>query len=586
MKNYKNIITVLLIILFSVKLLAEGDQKNKTNKLNKTNGEPEYARFNINKISTWIKNDGESDNNRNGNSGFVYPKGSNKACFFQSGLVWGGKVNGQIRVGGSTYNSGLKPGKILANGEAENSELPHVRIYRVRRDYKSADLSMEAEDEGKSINDIFKQYEKDWNEWRAEDGAPFEDINNDGIYNPKIDIPGVIGADQTIWFVANDLDEEQVKSLYGSLPIGIELQATFWGYKIEGTPLNNIMFRKYVVINKSRNNIKDMYFSMWSDPDLGDATDDLVGCDTLKNMSFCYNGNSVDATYHSYIPACGFVLLQGPVVPGNPDDVAEQFGNKINGKKNLGMTSFHGMMKSAGFNNKIYGDPNLGDYNKGTLAWYNFFQGNWNDGTPFPIPDVLGGGSTKFPFSGDPLTGEGYVDGILFLPADRRMGLGTGPFTFAEGDSQEVIFAQIAAGGVPQIERLESIKILKQYADFAIEFYKRDYFNFDKSSPSVNGIGFENSILLKWDVDKSYSSSNKFPVQGYNVYQLPELNSKINEYKRIKTFDIVDGIKNIIGFSKPFDGYSTEVKQFGTDNGIEKFIKIDKDYFDNSRLLS
>ena len=55
MKNYKNIFIVLLLVIFSVHLQAEGDEKNKQNTLYKTNGQPSYARFNINNISTWIK---------------------------------------------------------------------------------------------------------------------------------------------------------------------------------------------------------------------------------------------------------------------------------------------------------------------------------------------------------------------------------------------------------------------------------------------------------------------------------------------------------------------------------------------------
>ena len=48
------------------------------------------------------------------------------------------------------------------------------------------------------------QYETDYNEWPVEDGAPFNDINNDGIYTPGIDNPYI--GDETMWCVSNDLD--------------------------------------------------------------------------------------------------------------------------------------------------------------------------------------------------------------------------------------------------------------------------------------------------------------------------------------------------------------------------------------------
>ena len=31
---------------------------------------------------------------------------------------------------------------------------------------------------------------------------------------------------------------------------------------------------------------------MYADPDLGDASDDLIGCDTLLNSGFIYNNGS------------------------------------------------------------------------------------------------------------------------------------------------------------------------------------------------------------------------------------------------------------------------------------------------------
>jgi len=144
--------------------LAKGGG-NKSARLNKSLGEPVYTKININNISTWIKNDGETDINQNGNSGFVFPKGSNKTAVFQSGFLWGGRVDGQFRVGGSTYRQGTVPGRILPNGQPANPQDPDVRIYRVRRDYKDGDLSAElADGDGPTIEAIRAQYEKDWNE--------------------------------------------------------------------------------------------------------------------------------------------------------------------------------------------------------------------------------------------------------------------------------------------------------------------------------------------------------------------------------------------------------------------------------------
>ena len=124
------------------------------------------------------------------------------------------------------------------------------------------------------------------------------------------------GADQTIWFVANDLDPTITTFLYGAQPLGIEMQATFWAYAQTGA-LGNTFFRKYKIINKSQTDFQDMYVSMWSDVDLGNASDDFAGCDTTLSLGYCYNAQANDATYNPLPPpAVGFDFFQGPILDG------------------------------------------------------------------------------------------------------------------------------------------------------------------------------------------------------------------------------------------------------------------------------
>lgn len=66
------------------------------------------------------------------------------------------------------------------------------------------------------IQQLKQQYEKDWNEWPADKGAPYYDEDNDAIYDPNSDVPGVPGAVQTIWINYNDSISE---SNYGSLQL-------------------------------------------------------------------------------------------------------------------------------------------------------------------------------------------------------------------------------------------------------------------------------------------------------------------------------------------------------------------------------
>ena len=121
-------------------------------------GEPVSTLININRLAMWIRSDGLSANNPYGDLsrnaiqwGALYPRGKPVGVVYADGLVWGGFVHdGQqpaLRVGGSTFRSGLAPGAITAPGVVENPADPNVnRIWRYRPDWQTADLTAEALD--------------------------------------------------------------------------------------------------------------------------------------------------------------------------------------------------------------------------------------------------------------------------------------------------------------------------------------------------------------------------------------------------------------------------------------------------------
>ncbi|HKJ82381.1 MAG TPA: T9SS type A sorting domain-containing protein [Ignavibacteriaceae bacterium] len=582
----------LSLFLVNIAFASGKNGGDKTKTLNKTTDAIRYTHFNINKISTFIYNNGDADLANNSNSGLIYPKGSGKTAVFESGLVWGGKVDGQIRVGGSTYGSGLLPGKIISKGVAANPEDIKNRVYRVRPDYKTADLSSEVNDREGTPDQIREQYKKDWIEWPAADGAPYKDVDGNGIYNPSVDIPGVPGSDQTLWFVANDLDSVQAKSLYGSTSMGIEMQVTVWGYnQRNSTLLNNMFFKKYKVINKSDKNFTDMYFGYWSDVDDGNAGDDVDGCDTLLDLGYTYNYNAVDATYTPLPPpAVGFTFLQGPIVPGVPGDTAMFDGKFLSGKKNLGMTSIGYIHKSSP---EPYSEPALGSYKHGTLYIYNYMQGKINDGRYYPIPESLGGGNTPFPYSGDPVNKTGWLDGTDLPPGDRRIMINSGAFNMAPGDTQEVVLAEIVAGAEPGLTNLSAVTLLKQYTKAIRQIYKNgDPFAAIPDMPRLTASDYDNSAVLSWGdepgsvrkvEDQSYG---KYNFEGYNIYQLPTDSSGLDEGVKIATFDRVDDVTNILDyFPEPKSGKLIQrLVQSGTDSGVRRYININRNYLNKDPL--
>ena len=596
---------MLLVAFAFMDVRAEGGDK-KDNTLNKITGSPVYKKFNINNISTFFKNDGESDINPNGNSGLEFPKGSGKTAIFQSGFLWGGVVDGQTRVGGSVYRQGTVPGKILNSGvpwqdlQAESPTLDHVRNYRVRPDvippdgprpenYIEGDVTSEVNDGEGSAQDIIEAYYRDWREWRGQDGAPYTDVNNNGVYDYTVDIPGVAGADQTIWFVCNDTDPNQTQFMYGSLPMGIEQQVTVWGYNRTGA-LGNMLFRKYKIINKSNITFEDMYVSMWNDPDLGDASDDFVGCDTLLSLAYVYNANARDNIYGRFPAAAGFDFFQGPIVP-SPGDSAIFEGQWIQDFKNLPMTAHYFFINP----DAVYRDPTQGQYS-GTLEWYNYMQGRvGTTGQIFPIPPQLGGGETVFALAGDPVARTGWVDGLQHAADDRRAGMASGPFDMAPGDVQEIVVAEIAAGGFDPVDRLGAVSLLKFY-DLAAQFAYDNFFVIPPppQAPQVTAAPFDREVVLHWggnlaavNATENYDNAG-FKFEGYNVYQLPDPSASKEQAKLLATFDVVNGVGKI--FDLVFDitsgTVSEKVVQFGNDNGIERSFSIKNDEFSGGALLN
>ena len=193
------------------------------------------------------------------------------------------------------------------------------------------------------------------------------------------------------------------------------------------------VYARFKMINKGDKTLKDFYACIWFDPDLGDANDDLVGCDTLDDVFFCYNAYPEDTEYGTRPPAVGAKILEGPIVP-SPGDVAHVDGVPVPNYKNLGMGSF------AMFVNP-YGPDTP------TQSYY-FMRGLQKDGSPIP------NGSLYF-CPGDPVTGTGDLD---VNPADRRMMANVGPFTFRPGDTQQVVIRLSAARAS---DRLASVSELR-----------------------------------------------------------------------------------------------------------------------------
>ncbi|MBN1481530.1 hypothetical protein EH223_04130 [candidate division KSB1 bacterium] len=490
----------------------------------------DYQQFDGNTIACWMGNDGQIVTQVvTGGSGMEWPKGSNKTIDYASGIWLCGKdPSGSIRTACAEYSSEFQPGPLGSD--------PKDTKYRI---YKISSTDNREEGEG------------DWEEWPYDLGAPTLKAadGSDSLDADGKKIPGLIG-DQTMFWVMNDGQAAAHANVFSTSPMNVEVKVTVFGFN-KADPLGNIMFMRFEFENKGNISFDSCYVALWDDPDLGDAADDLVGCDTTLSLGYCYNGGPVDATYGTTPPAIGMDFFQGPEVP-------------VGSGNYLPMTSFVYYWNGAP---DPFGDP------EDAPQMFNFMKGFTSDGTSYTDAE---GQPTKFVFAGDPVTGSGHLDDHA---DDRRFLMSSGPFTLNPGDRQVVVGAKIIAPGT---DNKSSVTALRFFDSFAQNAFDNDFVLPQPPAPSVTATQESGKIVLTWQDDndkykdiEQYSFSG-YEFEGYNVYQGE---SESGPWKLIATYDIVNDYG--IVFDNTFDVATGLVLEkpvaFGSNSGMNRNITIDMD---------
>ncbi|MBI5402562.1 MAG: T9SS type A sorting domain-containing protein [Ignavibacteriae bacterium] len=412
----------------------------------------QYSFLNANNISTVFSNTGifNKDPRTANTPGFEWPKGSGKFAFLSSGLCLSARVNGFIRQAMASYNGEFTSGYCIDSTPFTNSNL---KIYKV------------SAGDNQNTN-------PDWANWglMVPFGAPYRDVNNNGIYEPAIDTPGVKNAASTIFICMTDGFSSTHTSTEGfgggTLPLYAEIHLTAWCYSQPS--YNDMQFMKYEIINKGKRAWNGTYLSFVCDPNLGYPLDDYVGCDTIRKLSFCLNGRNTDSVYGIAPPAAGIVLLKG-------------LSNKsITPNVDLGLTSF------AAYNSfNVTCETNPAN----PLQAYLFMKGYKNDSSAWlDATNKIGNYyvKTKYCYSGNPEYNTGWIEkkgrvencnrdstGIFYSfnnYGNRKFlfSSGSDDLIMNPGDTQVVYLGQLVARGTTDIN---SVTKLKELSINAIELY-------------------------------------------------------------------------------------------------------------------
>lgn len=566
MKNIKRIFAFLLVAtLVAMPLFAGITEQSDKTALGKTSIQSTGA-FDGNRIDDDLENNGMIVSHRiTGHSGLGWPAGNSTYTIYASGIWLAGKVThtvtgsaGQdssvtsIRTAVAEYGPEFTSGPWGSDGTDPADVLYKVNI---------SDLDDPAGN-------------PDFAAWPVDQGAPWVDEDGDGVYTPMpggLDHPEFIG-DQVIYYVMNDGVTTDHK-IFGTDPLGVEVRTTIWGYdRVDA--FGDMMFVKTQIYNKGGNDVKDMYLGIWSDPDLGNAGDDFVGCDLDLSLGFCYN-DGADLSFGYEAPAVGYDFFQAAFPTNDPADQQYCFGELKSGYTGLPMSSFVKYING----DDVYTDPN------DEIEAYNYMSGFLRDGSPFI--NSATGEATKFVHPDDPSlnidgTDNIWVDGDDNAADDRRFLMNVGPFNFDAGDSAEVVFGILHAQGNSALGSVSLLKFNDKYAQAAYDA------NFDlPPAPPVPELTVSRAageIILEWeDNAEDYSvyvagNDSYYDFEGYNVYQ-HETVIGVGAKTLVATYDLKNGITTIKDevFDLTYNDVLLLPVQFGTDTGVKRYISIKTD---------
>lgn len=125
----------------------------------------------------------------------------------------------------------------------------------------------------------------------AQNLAPFVDVNNNGVYEPLLgDYPDIRG-DQAVYKIMNDAADLHTET--GGLPLGIEVHTMYYQYASTDY-LDSTTFLNIRVFNRGIIDYDHFKLAVYADLDLGNPGDDFIGCDSIQNLMYVYNGDNND----------------------------------------------------------------------------------------------------------------------------------------------------------------------------------------------------------------------------------------------------------------------------------------------------
>lgn len=411
---------------------------------------------NLNNINAIIQSDGLLFQDvPNSAAGFEVPSSSDQYAIYSSSLWIAGVDVSDSTVYGATRSFGIlgdnfTNGPIADEYNASWNQRYSGRLWVVNK----SDINHHRT-HFNDVSYLMKQSISDWpahgdpSNGETYNMAPYIDVNSNGQYDPSNGDYPCIKGDEAVYIIFNS-DRDTVVS--NNLEVEIHLMVYSFA---TNDHLNNTLFLEYKLLNKSNRNLADLWIGNFVDFDLGCYDDDFIGCDTVLDMFYGYNGDNVDED-------CRHLHGYG-VNPGAIGVIS----------LNSELSSFISYQRGSRPN----GDPQT------VLQHYNLMQGIWRDSNYV----VIGGGGyptdtgatsqrTNFMYPGDPLDTTKWSDRNSGIPPSDRRGVGSIHFAnFPAGASIGFDYAVVYARDTNK-DNFGNTAELKAAAGFVRNFYDTENF--------------------------------------------------------------------------------------------------------------
>ena len=529
-----------------------------------------YKHLDINNVNAGFKHNGSMFNSNN-HSDYEVPKGSGKHSAYTTGLWISAEDEDALIY--TAVNQHNQTGYDYFSGPLNNdTETDSAIAYQYNKIWKINRLDIEEmryRYENGMINQSGYQIPKDILTWPANGNtslgysqniAPYYDANGDNIYDVYAGDYPLIHGDQEIFSIFNDNLAEHKESQGAKL--GIEVQNSFYAYScpnITGSSaaINNTTYLYYKIINKSNRTYLNTNIGLFSDSDIGDAYNDLIGSNVdLKSFYFYNDGPDGDGSLNTYgvnPPALAYTFLKGAEA-----DNADLKDNDNDGQiDEVGETcDFNHFLYSENGAGPICGDPN------DAIDYFYFMHSMWKD-----ISNLTYGGTgvhssdttALFAYPGNSDSNKYGTNGIdpeyAWYDTDKgdKRGIGSfGPFTFEAGDTVEFTVAIIWSRDTTNT--VDSNNIQKLFSDIANVRYWYDNnidlscLELDTSSigistvkPNINFEIYPNPVKDNLFLEFADYKNSKYRITDINGRILSEAEIT-NNRTAINTKDFAKGV--------------------------------------------